>query len=164
MNNIIKEKKSITDQVINQGSAIKLNGDHNNCTVLSLAAATNMSYDRAYIVAEKIWSRKIKKGVKTKEISNFFNTNSILVNDIDQKFIGKRVEVKSAYLYKKTGKVNFCQMSLSTFAKQYSKGVYYILVRSHALVIKDGEIVDHKSLILKNKRRVLNAWKIEEIK
>jgi len=161
---IIKTKKSITDQVISQGSAIKLNGDSNNCTVLSLAAATNMSYDRAYTMAEKIWSRKIKKGVKTKEISNFFDANSVLVNDIDQRFVGKKVEVKSAYLYKKTGKVNFCQMNLSTFTKQYSKGTYYILVRGHALVVKDGEIVDHKSLELKTKRRVLNAWKIEEIK
>ena len=162
--NMIKTKKSITDQVVSQGSAIKLNGDQKNCSVLSLAAATNMSYDRAYTVAEKIWSRKIKKGVLAKEITNFFDANSFVVNDIDQKFIGKKVGVRSAYVYKKTGKVNFCQMNLSTFAKQYSKGTYYVLVRGHALVVKEGEIVDHKYLESKTKRRVLNAWKIEEIK
>ena len=72
---------TITEQVIKQGSATKLNADANNCTVLSFAAATNIPYDQAYSIAQDKWSRVKGKGITTSVLSRFFGEDNINVCD-----------------------------------------------------------------------------------
>ena len=162
---------TITEQVIKQGSAIKLNTDNNNCTVLSLAAATNIPYDQAYSIAQDKWLRVKGKGITTSVLSRFFGESNdwiiehnIVINDIATKFVSKKVDVKNYYLYKRTGKVNTCQMNINSFIKKYPKGIYYALVSQHAFVIKDGEVLDHESHKTKMNRRIKAAWNISDIK
>jgi hypothetical protein len=162
---------TITEQVIKQGSAAKLNGDSHNCTVLSFAAATNIPYDQAYGIAQDKWLRVKGKGVTTSVLSRFFGEDNInvckhniVVNDIAIKFVSKKVDVKNYYLYKRTGKVNTCQMNINSFIKKYPKGTYYMLVSAHAFVIKDGEVLDHESHKTKMNRRIKAAWNISDIK
>lgn len=162
---------NITEQVIKQGSATKLNADSNNCTVLSFAAATNIPYDQAYSIAQDKWSRVKGKGVTTSTLTRFFGEDNInvcehniIINDIATKFVSKKIDVKNYYLYKKTGKINTCQMNINSFIKKYPKGTYYMLVSKHAFVIKDGEVLDHESHKNKMSRRIKAAWNISDIK
>jgi hypothetical protein len=162
---------TITEQVIKQGSATKLNTDKNNCTVLALAAATNIPYDQAYGIAQDKWLRVKRKGVFPSKLSIFFSDrndwiieHNIVINNIATKFVSKKVDVKNHYLYKRTGKVNTCQMNINSFIKAYPKGTYYVLVSHHAFVIKDGEVLDHESHKTKMNRRIKAAWNISDIK
>lgn len=162
---------TITKQVIKQGSSTKLNSDSNNCTVLSLAAAINIPYDQAYNIAQDKWSRVKGKGMSTNMLTRFFGEDdinvcehNIVINDITTKFVSKKVSVKNYYLYKRTGKVNICQMNVNSFIKAYPKGTYYMLVSRHAFVIKDGEVLDHESHKTKMNRRLKAAWNISNIK
>lgn len=142
-------QETITNQVIKQGSAIQMNKDANNCTVLALAATTGMPYDEAYKIAENIWMRKRKKGVRTSTLETYFSAHA------------KKVDTKKVYHVKRDNKDVVCKMTVSTFAKEYPTGNYYLLVSGHALAINDGKILDHKNLLLKPKRIVKHAWKIK---
>lgn len=142
-------QKTITDQVIKQGSSTLLNSDLNNCTVLALAATAEIPYDEAYDVASKIWHRVRKKGVKNRILETYFSAHA------------KKVNTKKTYHIKSKNKDVVCNMSVGTFAKEYPKGNYYILVRGHALAINDGKILDHKTLLSKSKRIIKHAWKIK---
>jgi len=126
-----------------------LNLDSNNCTVLALSAAAEIPYDEAYNIAESLWYRSRKKGVKTRTLENYFNPCSSKMN------------TKKTYYIKSKNKAVVCNMSVGTFAKEYPKGNYYILVRGHALAINDGKILDHKNFLSKPKRLVKHAWKIK---
>lgn len=69
------------------------------------------------------------------------------------------IRVKAEQDYKQPdGSIKTRDMNLSTFAKKYPRGKFYILVKGHALAIIDGEIVDHTD---KPKRRVYYAWEVD---
>lgn len=144
-------QNTITNQVIKQGAAVKLNKDHNNCAVLALAATTGKSYDEAYRIAENMWLRQRKKGVRMNTLVDYF-TNTLGA---------KKVDTKKVYHTKYNNKDVVCKMTVSTFSKQYPKGRYFVLVSGHALAINDGEILDHDSLVSKNRRIIKHAWQIK---
>jgi hypothetical protein len=144
-------QNTITDQVIKQGLSTRLNSDRNNCTVLALAATTGTSYDEAYKIAETMWLRQRKKGVRTNTLDTYF-TRTLGV---------KKVDTKKVYHTKYNNKDVMCKMTVSTFSKQYPKGRYFVLVSGHALAINDGEILDHASLVSKNRRIIKHAWQIK---
>jgi nitrogenase subunit NifH len=152
---------SISDIVKSQGSHSLKQGEYNDCVVLSLAASLGVSYDEANRLAKTQLNREPRKGVRLGTLVQWFDSNNeIVVNDIVSKSVEK-VNTKSAYLYKRSGKVNYCQMNLNTFIKTYPKGCYYMIVSNHALVIKDGNIIDHAHNVVRKNRIVKFAWKIK---
>lgn len=144
-------QETITNQVIKQGVSMQLNNDSNNCTVLALAATTGSSYDQAYNVAENMWFRKRKKGVRTNTLDAYFTKT----------LQAPKIGTKKVYHIKHSNKEVVCKMTVGTFAKEYPIGNYFVLVSGHALAINDGKILDHASLLLKPKRIVKHAWKIK---
>ena len=144
-------QNTITNQVIKQGAAVQLNNDHNNCSVLALAATTGKSYDEAFRIAETMWFRQRKKGVRTNTLVTYFT----------QTLGAKKVDTKKVYHIKHSKKDVICKMTVGTFAKEYPTGNYYVLVNTHALAINDGKILDHVNLLPKSKRIVKHAWKIK---
>jgi hypothetical protein len=119
------------------GPAEKMNGDTNNCAVLALAAAFEIPYDVADEWIEKNWNRRRLRGTSTGNIVKSFSEMKEL--------FGKQVLSKSnknQYVYKRTGKVVECAFKLGNFAKTFKKGTFYVLIRKHATVVKDGVIMD----------------------
>jgi hypothetical protein len=143
--------ETITNQVIKQGSSSKMDKDYNNCTVLALAATTGVSYDEAYDTARRSWNRLPNKGVRASVIGNYLS--GVLG--------ANKMNTKKVYHVKNRNEDVVCKMTVSTFAKEYPTGNYYVLVSGHALAIIDGKILDHANLLLKPKRIVKNAWKIK---
>jgi hypothetical protein len=142
---------TITNQVIRQGSASRLGSDYNNCTVLALAATTGISYDEAYKIAEVSWNRKKKKGVRSSILSNYFSSVTM----------SEKVDTKKVYHVKRDNRDVVCKMTVGTFAKEYPKGNYFLIVSGHALAINDGKVLDHQHLLSKPKRIIKHAWKIK---
>ena len=48
-----------------------------------------------------------------------------------------------------------------SFIKKYPKGTYFIFVRRHAFVIKDGIIFGNEDDITSRRKRIKQAFKIE---
>jgi len=147
------------DQVIkSNGPATKKVTDRNYCTVSTLSATFEMSYDEAYSFASKEWGRKRGKGVATIDMLESFP--QAVGKDYAKKVLSQEVvRVKAEHDYKQPdGSTKTRDMTLSTFSKKYPRGKYYILVKGHALAIINGEIVDHTD---KPKRRIRYAWKVK---
>ena len=53
------------------------------------------------------------------------------------------------------------KMRIRTFVKDYTQGTYYILVRDHALIVKDGTVIDHNPKGITEKHIVKVAFRIE---
>ena len=142
--------KSITDIVIKQGPSKMLTEDTNNCTVLALSATLGLSYDGAYNIAKDCWDRVRRKGVRLSSLIDYFKNSGT-----------PEVDTINLYPTKWNNKVVKCKMNLSTFAKRYPEGNYYVVVGSHALAVIDGKIIDHAGNLGRTRRVVKYAWKIK---
>ena len=119
-------------------SATKLKGDSkiaqgetNDCVVYATASALDLSYDQAHQVAREKFNRKDRKG-----------TQSIyLLQGLRKEY----QEVKAINTYTVHGKKIDRAAKVYSFAKANPQGTYFILVRSHALAIKDGVVYDNKN-------------------
>ena len=147
----ISNKIKTMTKTVNSTFLVKQNGSHfnlekdtNNCAVLALSNALNISYDDSYAFAEKVWKRIKRKGTKSYCIINTMMSGVIL---------GRKVEIVE---HRKSA-TDYTRMTLKQFIDKHPSGTYYILIAKHALVIKDSKIIDHCEKI---RRRIFNAYEI----
>lgn len=131
------------------GPSKSMDDEHNDCTVKALSVAFEIPYDRASEFAKTKWKRRRRCGVASIKLVESFNG--------DAKLFGKEVStVPTVNLYPTPNKVVECKSKLYTFAKKNNRGTYYVLVTGHALVIKDGKVLDGT----KPGSTVRHAWKV----
>jgi len=142
-------------ELLKSGSTIAA-GEANDCVVYAFASAFGTDYDTAHKEVKERFSRKDKKGTQRAELLEGLQVGTT--------FNGKTVTETIAnpkQQYKAYGQVVPRSLRLSTFAAKYPKGTYLVLVRSHAIAIKDGVIVDN------NRARpssiVQHVFKVEEL-
>lgn len=149
------------EYISKNGTTESMKGEWNDCAVRAVSAAFNVSYDYAHDFAKQQWSRKRRRGCNTYLIINTMRK----AEDPKIGLLGKNTKSVSAlneYTFKRGNirGVTKCKSKLGTFAKKNSKGTYFVLVRGHATVIKDGVILDNYA----PGSIVRHAWKIEDIK
>jgi hypothetical protein len=110
--------------------------EKNDCTVRALAIATNSSYHKCY---DLLWraGRKPNKGFHIK------------------RFLKK----SCSYMGHSFLKLNFRKpITLRKFIMKYSSGIYYVRIRAHVFVVKDGIVLDmfEQSPYC----RITDAWKV----
>ena len=149
----------------------KHKNETNDCVVYAFMNAFNVSYDKAHSYIKKEYGRKKGKGtfntvhglaemgglklVFSKNTDSDCDTSYL--NGKTTKYIGSHPKacVKdregNAYgtyikltnpLYP-LGKGEYAGYTVGKFRLQYTKGTYIILIRGHALCVKDGAIVDN---------------------
>ena len=149
----------------------KYKDETNDCVVYAYMNAFDISYDKAHAHVEKKYGRKKGKGtfntvnglaemggmklVFSKNTDSDCDTSYL--NGKTTKYIGSHPKacVKgpegNAYgtyinltnpLYP-LGKGEYAGYTVGKFRLQYTKGTYIILIRGHALCVKDGAIVDN---------------------
>ena len=152
----VMDIKKMTEYISKNGTSNSMRGEDKDCAVRAVAAAFDVSYDTAHSFAETTWKRKRKRGTNThlivktmEEVSN----GRLMFN--------KKAEPASTFNEYSTNKgVIKCKSKLSTFANKNTKGTYFVLVRSHATVVKDGIVLDNYS----PGSTVKYAWKINDVK
>lgn len=111
-------------------------GDKNNCTVKMLQNAFGIEvYEDAAQQAINLWNRKRGYGVKTLPILESFAPGKVLGKKVE------KVEATNAYLAIGGGTITR-KMNLTSFSRKFKKGTFVILVSRHALVCKDGELLN----------------------
>ena len=143
---------------ITNGSLIA-KGEKNDCVVRACANAFNITYDVAHKFVASEFNRKARRG--TKKVFNTFSTLGNVAFDLfkDTLFpITKEYKLKcvnkpvnTSYTHKR---VNY---TVKTFCAKFSKGTYIVLVHKHALVIKDGIVVDNADMRFTGYRRVVES-------
>ena len=132
------------------GAPEKFKGETNDCTVKALAVALDIPYDQAYLYAMRGFNRKRNSGPTPNVLKRAFS--------FDKAFTELQGKALKTTYKQVDGRMLDREMTISTFVKRYSSGTYYVVVSRHALVIKDGTVIDHSD---KPKRRIKMAWKVE---
>lgn len=148
-------------EVISSTSVLDKTGyewENNDCVVRAIAIAAEMDYPTAHKWVKEMLSRSDRKGTsdtarKLKDIQNkgIKANNKVLREVVDL--------INKEYTHKPV------KYTVKTFSQKYNKGTYFILVKSHALVIKDGVVYDNPNYQESGFRRPLrSAFKLEEAK
>ena len=134
--------------------------EKNDCFVRAFANAFNVTYDIAHkFIAEK-FERKFRKGAKMTidKLSKLGKVSFELFKDslfpVTKEYNLKCVNkpINREYTHKR---VNY---TVKTFCAKYSKGTYIVLVNKHALVIKNGIVVDNPNNRFDGYRRVVMGY------
>lgn len=143
---------------ITKGS-ILAKGETNDCMVRVVANAFNVSYDRAHKFAADRLGRKPRRGVM-----DCFNKLNDL-GDITFKLFEDTLfpETKTFKLKCTSNPINTeykhkkVKFTVKTFCSKFSKGTYIILVKDHALTIKNGVVIDNPDMRFTGFRRPVIA-------
>ena len=148
---------------VTQGSVLARN-EKNDCAVRAIANAFNVTYDTAHMFAATKLERKARKGVKAMFakldllgsvtfdlFSNtlFPETRTYGIHPLKRSKSGKVVNKK--YTHKEVAH------TVKTFCEQYNKGTYIVIVRNHALTIKDGIVIDNPNYRFTGYRRIVES-------
>ena len=130
-------------------------GEKNDCVVRACANAFNITYDIAHKFVAVEFKRKARKGTK-----KVFSTFSALGKVAFDLFQDSLFPITKEYKLKcvsnpVSARVNY---TVKTFCAKYSKGTYIVLVNKHALVIKDGIVVDNGDMRFTGYRRVVESY------
>jgi hypothetical protein len=152
-------------EVISTTSVLDKTGfewETNDCVVRALAIAAETDYITAHKWAKENLERPDRKGTS---MTAFKLTNLIRkgigINNKCLKHIGSSELMNPEYAHKQV------QYTVGTFSKKHNKGTYFVLVRGHALAIKDGVVYDNSNFKVMNngfRRPIRNVFKLEETK
>ena len=135
--------------------------ESSDCMVYATAAAFDLDYDKAHQHVKHRFGRKDKKGTAMFSIIKGMQEMVDLRENLNGKFVREIISqpYKKYHLH---GRDVNRKNRVSTFIKEHSQGTYLILTSRHALVSKDGEMLDNNSGG-SGKSFVRRAFKIEPV-
>ena len=134
--------------------------EKNDCLVRAFANAFNVTYDVAHSFTAEKFERKFRKGAKMTidKLSKLGKVSFELFKDSlfpvtkEYKLMYFHNPINKEYTHKKVS------YTVKTFSAMFSKGTYIVLVNKHALVIKDGVVVDNPNNRFDGYRRVVMGY------
>lgn len=162
-------------EAISESSIAK--GEKNDCVVRAVMNSFDVNYDRAHKWCEKKLDREPRKGVfgtveqLTEHCNKKTTLNGKVIKEIllspkeisckkwhPKKFKKAKPLINSDYTHKQVA------YTVRTFSERFTKGTYLVLVRGHALTVKDGILFDNPYYKNNGFRRPVRAvFKVEEI-
>ena len=149
---------------VTMGSSLALN-EKNDCAVRAFANAFAITYDTAHKFAADVFGRKPKRGTKSMfptlaklgfaqfdlfTDSLFPETKTYSIHPVARN--NKRIGiVNTDYTHK------VVNHTVKTFCSKFNKGTYILTVSNHALVIKDGIVIDNPNYKFTGYRRIVES-------
>lgn len=115
----------------------KILKETNDCTVMAWANCFDCNYESAHAWLKR-FGRFNRRGMTTEQIKKALQACT-------------KAKIKIGP-YSRNNKIN-----LNKFLKKHNSGRYYVLVRGHALCVKDGILYDHSERL---KRQVIFACRV----
>lgn len=152
-------------EVISSTSVLDKTGfewENNDCVVRAMAIAADTDYATAHQWIKDYLKRPDRKGTSM----TFFKLEQLAKDGIElnnKQFVpipGHKL-INPDYTHKSV------QYTVGTFSQKHNKGTYFVLVKGHALAIKDGVIYDNNNFKARNngfRRPIRNIFKLEETK
>lgn len=154
-------------QYISQNSKKKLKeestiakAEKKDCVVYATAAAFDIDYDTAHGIVKERFKREDKKGTKNGHLLKGMEEMVQTQDTINGKVVSEILAMPKKN-YKCYGEVVPRSLRVYSFAEQHKEGTYLILVREHALVVKDGVIIDNNPKVAA-KSLVQHVFKVTE--
>ena len=130
----------INSKTLLKGDSTIASSESRDCTVYAIASAFDLSYDEAHKEVADRFNRQQGRGAKTSSILEGMAEGTT----INGKTVSKVIKAPTT-TYKVYGKIVDRKVRLSSFVKQNQEGTYMVLVRNHALTVKDGVVLDNNT-------------------
>lgn len=157
------EFQNSTEVIKDFGTNKLESGETNDCTVRAMAAGAEVGYDDAHVFCKSFFKRENRKGPITLNIQEAaksgamkIGNKTITLTELPKKSIQNK--------YKLYGEVIFRDKTVKSFQKDFQQGTFLVLVARHAFIVKDGKLIDNAGEEFRPTRKVLNAFRIEEVK
>ena len=138
--------------------------EKNDCVVRSIAAATGVNYRTAHTFCKEEMGRESKRGTNNVHLTTTFlkaQDDGLKIGNKEFDIYGlKKEEIKNRYKLK--GEEIWRQKTLKSFMQSHPVGTFMVLVAKHALVVKDGELLDWENNKFEPTRKVMGAYKFTE--
>ena len=136
-----------------------------DCTVYAFASSFGTDYETAHDETTKRFGRSPKNGPKYVDVITAMkdmmsSKEEVLGCKVTEYIKAPKTQTK----WRLGGEKRMRRMRIKTFLKEYPSGTYFILVRGHALTIKDGNLIDNINNKFPEKRIVDYAFKVEATK
>ena len=145
------------------GSSLAMN-EKNDCAVRAFANAFNITYNMAHEFAANVFDRKPKRGGKGMCVKLSKLGFAQFDMFADSLFPETRVYSLHPLTRSKTGKVvnhSYTHKEVShtvkTFCAEFNKGTFIVMVAKHALVIKNGIVIDNPDMRFTGYRRIVES-------
>ena len=134
--------------------------EKNDCVVRAIANAFYVCYDTAHMFAAIELKREARKGVtncysklvKLKEITFDLFSDTLFPETRTYKLSGVSSPINPEYTHKKV------KYTVKTFCASHNEGTYIVLVKEHALVIKNGIVIDNSNYQFDGYRRPVLSY------
>jgi len=134
-------------------------GEKNDCSVRAVANAFNVTYDVAHEFCSNELGRKAKRGLKGMystlnalgSVTFDLFSDTLFPETKTYKLAGKLKPRNPDYTHKPV------QFTVKTFCAKFNKGTYIVLVNKHALVVKEGIVVDNPDMQFTGYRRTVES-------
>ena len=157
-------------------SSMLAKSEKNDCVVRACANAFDIQYDTAHQFVKERFDRKNRQGVKgtysvlkelCNEITCFGLEDGAQLNlfgndeqEYEIQYVGSSPKT-GGKLYNRNYTHKKVAYTVKTFLQKYTKGTYIVLVNKHALVIKDGVLIDNGNTRYNGYRRTVeSAFKV----
>ena len=135
-------------------------GEKNECSVRAIANAFDVCYDTAHAFAADVLKRKARRGaqgmywnlVKAKNVTFDLFSDTLFPESRTYKLTGKIAPINTDYTHKKV------KYTVKTFCAKFNNGTYIVLVKGHALVIKNGIVIDNSNYQFDGYRRTVESY------
>ena len=144
-------------------STDKSSSEKNDCSVRAFTTALDVDYDAAHSYLKNVFKREDKKGCKkmettAREISLSGETQKI--NDVEFE-IEVLPESKVTNTYKLHGEEIARKKTVKSFIKDFSKGIYLVLVSGHVFTVKNGLMIDNVGEEWRPTRKVESVFELK---
>ena len=144
-------------------STDKQSSEKNDCSVRAFATALDVDYDAAHSYVKEVFKREDKKGVKSmesigREVSLEGKTQEIDGVQFDLEVLP---EEKVTNVYKLKGEEISRKKTVKSFIKDFSKGIYLVLVSGHVFTVKNGTMIDNVGEEWRPTRKVEGVFELK---
>ena len=144
-------------------STDKQSSEKNDCSVRAFATALDVDYDAAHSYVKDVFKREDKKGVKNmesigREVSLEGKTQEIDGVEFDLEVLP---EEKVTNVYKLKGEEIARKKTVKSFIKDFSKGIYLVLVSGHVFTVKNGTMIDNVGEEWRPTRKVESVFELK---
>ena len=138
----------------------KAKSETNDCSVRAFASALDVSYDSAHEYVKANFERENKKGVHQMMKKGFKLSGKIQKVDNVEFEIDLLPTSKITNEYKLHGEIISRKKTVKSFIKDFSKGIYLVLVSGHVFSVKNGIMIDNAGEEWRPTRKVESVFKI----
>ena len=150
---------------------MKIDALTNNCTLVAVREVTRLP-DADILKVFREFGYKDNEGMPTSEWTAAAKKLGLKLERVNTRKEGlssrRSVAVKNPYYIRDLDDninhyrtIDPGKFTLADFCREYKRGVYFVVVSGHALVVRNGKVVDHNyTYTLGMRRRVVRAFRV----